>query len=297
MRERTGVNLRTVGVDLGRPSGQRAGEMSKGSQTKSSKANVPRALPLPVAVPKWPFLLADIIFIGLGYWIGTLITGPAEQWHIISILVCAGLGAAFAVAPFYFEYRAEAKAVEIAQLTTVAKEVNKMESVAAQIVDATERWNAVQESSGQTAQLAEEIATGIAATVKEHHKFMAKAGDDEHATLKLEVEKLRRAEQDWAATLVGQLDLVYRLERSAVASGKEPFMQTMATFQSQCRDLAKHVGLVAFEAESDVAFDDEQHGLLDNEPKPAEAAKVTETRLPGIRLQGRLIRKPLVSVA
>ena len=271
--------------------------MSKDSQTKSSKANVPRVLPLPVAVPKWPFLLADIIFIGLGYWISTLITGPAEQWHIISILVCAGLGAAFAVAPFYFEYRAEAKAVEIAQLTTVAKEVNKMESVAAQIAEATERWNAVQESSGQTAQLAEEIATGIAATVKEHHEFMAKAGEDEHATLKLEVEKLRRAEQDWATTLVGQLDLVYRLERSAAASGKEPFMQTMATFQSQCRDLAKRVGLVAFEAEPDVAFDDEQHGLLDNEPKPTNAAKVTETRLPGIRLQGRLVRKPLVSVA
>ena len=271
--------------------------MSKGSQTKLSKANVPRALPLPVAVPKWPFLLADIIFIGLGYWISTLITGPAEQWHIISILVCAVLGAAFAAAPYYFEYRAEAKAVEIAQLTTVAKEVNKMESVAAQIAEATERWNAVQESSGQTARLAEEIATGIAATVKEHHEFIAKAGEDEHAILKLEVEKLRRAEQDWATTLVGQLDLVYRLERSAAASGKEPFMQTMAAFQSQCRDLAKRVGLVAFEAEPSVAFDEEQHRLLDNEPKPADAAMVTETHLPGIRLQGRLIRKPLVSVA
>ncbi|HIG82273.1 MAG TPA: hypothetical protein EYQ62_11655, partial [Verrucomicrobiales bacterium] len=115
--------------------------MSRGSQTKIHKASKPKALPLPVAVPKWPFLLADIIFIGLGYWISTLITGTAEQWHIISILVCAGLGAGFAVAPFYFEYRAEAKAVEITQLTTVAKEVNKMESVAAQIAEATERWN------------------------------------------------------------------------------------------------------------------------------------------------------------
>ncbi len=274
--------------------------MSKGAESKASKsrkAATPKALPLPVAVPKWPFLLADIIFIGLAYWISTLIDGPAQQWHIISILVCAGLGAGFAVAPFYFEYRAEAKAVEIAQLTTVAKEVNKMESVATQISEATASWNAVQESSGQTAQLADEIATGIAATVKEHHEFMAKAGNDEHATLKLEVAKLRRAEQDWASTLVGQLDLVYRLERSAAASGKEPFMQTMATFQSQCRELAKRVGLVAFEAEMNAAFDAEQHGVLDNEPKPADGAKITETRLPGIRLQGQLIRKPLVSVA
>ncbi|MBC8326687.1 MAG: nucleotide exchange factor GrpE [Verrucomicrobia subdivision 3 bacterium] len=274
--------------------------MSKGPKSKdakSSKSSTPKALPLPVTVPKWPFLLADIIFIGLAYWISTLIDGPAQQWHISSILVCAGLGAAFAVAPFYFEYRAEAKAVEIAQLTTVAKEVNNMETVAAQISEATASWNAVQESSGQTAQLAEEIAAGIAATVKEHHEFMAKAGNDEHATLKLEVEKLRRAEQDWASTLVGQLDLIFRLERSAAASGKEPFMQTMATFQGQCRELAKRVGLVAFEADADAAFDAEHHAVLDNEPKPTDGDKVTETRLPGIRLQGRLIRKPLVSVA
>ena len=165
------VNAGQMAVDVRAPSRQRAAEMSKGSETKITKprkATAPKALPLPVAVPKWPFLLADIIFIGLGYWISTLITGPAEQWHIISILVCAGLGAAFAVAPFYFEYRAEAKAVEIAQLTTVAKEVNKMETVAAQIAEATERWNAVQESSGQTAQLAEEIAAGIAASNRQN---------------------------------------------------------------------------------------------------------------------------------
>ena len=132
-----------------------------------------RPLSLPVAVPKWPFFLSDLIFIGLAYWISTLIKEPAEPWQVISILVCAIFGAGFAIAPFYFEYKAEAKAIEIAQLTTVAKEVGKMKAVAKQISEATENWGSVQETSAQTAKLAEEIAEGIQASVKEHDAYMA----------------------------------------------------------------------------------------------------------------------------
>jgi molecular chaperone GrpE (heat shock protein) len=268
------------------------------SKTKHKPAAKEKArpLPLPVAVPKWPFFLSDLIFIGLAYWISTLITEPAEPWQVISILVCAIFGAGFAIAPFYFEYKAEAKAIEIAQLTTVTKEINKMETVAQQIAEASENWEAVQETSAQTAKLAEEIAEGIGASVKEHDAFMAKAGTDELRTLKLEVEKSQQMEKTWANTLVGVLDLVYRLEQSAVASGKENFIETMRQFQGQCREVSRQVGLVAFEAENDSAFDAELHAMPQGEPKPADDAKVSATRLPGFRLQGKLVRKPLVAV-
>ena len=103
-------------------------------------------------------------------------------------------------------------------------------------------------------------------------------------------------EKAWANSLVGVLDLVYRLEQSAVASGKEEFIKTMGTFQGQCREMARLVGLVAFEAENDSAFDAELHAIPQGEPKPADDSKVSATRLPGFRLQGKLVRKPLVAV-
>ena len=276
-------------------------EESKPESAPASKAGPSgggklKPLPLPVSVPKWPFLMADIIFIGLGYWISTLIQGEPQSWQIISILVCAVLGAGFAVAPFYFEYRAEAKAVEIAQLTTVAKEIGKMEAVAQQIADASENWASVQSTSEQTAKLAEEIASGMAVTVKDHDEFMAKANTEELNTLKLEVNKLRRVEADWANTLVGVLDLVYRLEQSAQASGKEPFIQTMTQFQGQCREVARRVGLVAFEAEKGATYNPDEHALPEGE-QAGDNASVTQTRLPGFRLQGKLVRKPLVAVS
>ena len=145
---------------------------------KSGSGGKLKPLPLVVSVPKWPFLSADIIFIALGYWISTLIQGEPQSWQIISILVCAVLGAVFAVAPFYFEYNAESKAVEIAQLTSVTKEINKMELVASQIAAASESWEAVQVSSKQTAKLAGEITARIAEMVETHEEFMANANNE-----------------------------------------------------------------------------------------------------------------------
>ena len=266
--------------------------------SKNKKPKAPgklKPLPLPVSVPKWPFLSADIIFIILGYWISTLIQGDPQLWQVMSILSCAVLGGFFAVAPFYFEYSAESKAMETAQLSSVAKEINKMELVASQISSASENWAAVQDSSRQTALLAEEIATGIAETVKSHDEFMAAASNDELNCLKLEVEKLRRAENDWANTLVSLLDLVYRLERSAVASGKAQFIQTMGQFQGQCREAARRVGLVAFEVGDGEGFNPDEHALPEGEPVP-EGAVISESLLPGVRLQGKLVRKPLVAI-
>ncbi len=265
------------------------------SKTKNHAARgKPYPLPLPVSVPKWPFLSADIIFVVLGFWISSLIQGEPLLWQILSILSCAVLGTTFAILPFYFEYKAEAKAVEIAQLTSVTKEINKMELVASQITSASENWAAVQDSSKQTALLAEEIAAGIAESVKSHDKFMATATNEEFKVLKLEVEKLRRSENDWANSLVGLLDLVYRLERSAAASGKEQFIQTMGQFQAQCREVSRRVGVVAFEAETGASFNPDEHALPEGDPV-SPAAIISETRLPGFRLQGKLVRKPLVA--
>lgn len=267
--------------------------MSEKNPSKPKKNLKP--LPPPVSVPKWPFLFADMIFIGLGFWISTLIQGEAELWHVTSILSCAVLGAGFAVTPFFFEYRTESKAIEIAQLSSVAKEVNKMEEVAELITGASKNWENIQDASAQTAKLGDEIASGIAATVKDHSKFMASANSEQLTTLKFEVEKLRRTETDWANSLINVLDLVYRLERSAADSGKEQFIETMSLFQNQCRDIARRVGLVAIMVKPGSPFVSEDHRLPNDELGEA-GQDVSETLLPGYRLQGNLIRKPLVSL-
>jgi molecular chaperone GrpE (heat shock protein) len=55
------------------------------------------------------------------------------------------------------------------------------------------------------------------------------------------------------------------------------------------------VGLVAFEAENGAPFNAEEHALPDGE-SAGDNATITQTRLPGFKLQGKLVRKPLVAV-
>jgi molecular chaperone GrpE (heat shock protein) len=178
----------------------------------------------------------------------------------------------------------------------VAKEINKMEDVAKQITECTGHWTQAQEASGQSITAAKEIASQIAEDAKSFTASMAELNNSKLKSLELEVEKLKRAEQDWGGIVVGQLDLVYRLRESAVLSGKEQFIETMTSFQAQCRDIARRVGLTAYDAEEGEAFDPEQHQLADVDAKPGKNAKVAATKLPGFRLQGRLVRKAVVAL-
>jgi len=260
------------------------------SEPKSKKP------PKAVAVPRWPFLFCDALFFGLAVWLGLQIKPPIEPWQAGCIFAAVALGACFAAAPFYWEYRAEAKAIEVAQLTSVAKEVNKMEDVAKQITECTGHWTQAQDASGQSIVAAKEIATQIAVDAKSFTASMAELNSSKLKSLELEVEKLKRAEQDWGNIVVAQLDLIYRLRESAILSGKEQFIETMTSFQAQCRDIARRVGLTAYDAEAGETFDPEKHQLADVDAKPDKNAKVATTKLPGFKLQGRLVRKAVVAL-
>ncbi|MBR89989.1 MAG: nucleotide exchange factor GrpE [Verrucomicrobiales bacterium] len=270
--------------------------MSEGKPKKARKDSQSKSLPVPVPVPKWPFLFCNILFLALAGWLGMQIKGAVEPWQIGCIMAAVVFGALFAAAPFFWEYRAEAKAVEVAQLTTVAKEVNKMELVAKQMVECTGNWTQAQEASSQSVAAAKDIAEQIGTDAKEFTESMAALNDSKLKTLELEVDKLKRAEREWGLIVIGQLDLVYRLKESAILSGKEQFIETMTTFQNQCRDIARRVGLTAYEADAGSAFNPEEHQLADVDAKPGKNAKVGTTKLPGFKLQGQLIRKAVVTL-
>ena len=269
------------------------------SEDKSNKPQGPvklGPLPNPIVVPKWPFLICDALFIGLAVWLSLQVKPPIEPWQAGCIFAAVVLGACFATAPFYWEYRAEAKVVEIALLSSVTKEVNKMEDVAKQIAECTGNWTHAQKASDQSIVAAKEIAQQISEDAKSFSLSMSELNDSKLKSLELELVKLKRAEQDWGSIVIGHLDLIYRLRESAVLSGKKQFIETMTTFQSQCRDIARRVGLIAFDAEVGAAFDTEQHQLGDVDAKPGKNGTVASTIRPGYKLQGHLVRKVVVSL-
>jgi molecular chaperone GrpE (heat shock protein) len=196
--------------------------------------------------------------------------------------------------PFLLEYRLAVKLAEAHALTTVVAQMKDLETVAGQISGATGRWQTVQESADKTARSANEIADRMTAEMKGFSEFIQSANEGEKSALRLEVEKLRRAETDWLQVLVRVFDHTYALHQAALRSGQPTLIEQLSQFQTACRDAARRVGFTPFVAAPAEPFDEQRHQLAKGESKPSTDAAVDETVATGYTYQGRILRPALV---
>jgi molecular chaperone GrpE (heat shock protein) len=248
-------------------------------------------------IAKWPFLLAGVLLLAVAAVLACRPAHAITPMEVILATVSVALGALLACLPFILEYRATARLIEVNALGSVSEKFADLEKFAAQVSDATGQWARVQEttqgSAEKTIAAAREISERMAAEVREFNEFQAKLNDSEKATLRLEVEKLRRAEGEWLQVLARILDHIYALHNAAARSGQPELASQIANFQHACRDTARRVGLVPFEAEPGEPFDAQKHRVHGEENPPADAV-TAETLAPGLTFQGRLLRPALV---
>jgi molecular chaperone GrpE (heat shock protein) len=144
---------------------------------------------------------------------------------------------------------------------------------------------------------AKAISDRMAMELKAFTEFMQRASEGERATLRLEVEKLRRSESDWLQASVRMLDHVHALHQGAVRSGQPKLLEQLTAFQNACRDAARRVGLTPFAADRAEPFNAQRHQLLDGQSAPENGATIAETVATGYTFQGRLLRPALVRLA
>jgi len=244
-------------------------------------------------VPRWPFFLGDAIMLGLAYFIYWQGTTPLPLAEIIAGAVCVFLGALLAVAPFLMEYRAGLKAFELGTLGTATEKIQNLTTLSAHIGSATSHWQLAQQNAEKTAAAARQISEQMATELKEFKEFLAHATDSEKATLRLEVEKLRRNETDWLQTLTRVMDHVYALHVAAERSGQPQLVNQIGSFQNACRETARKVGLVPFVASPSEKFDPKRHQTAGG-TQPPEGSPIAESLATGYTYQGRQLRPALV---
>jgi molecular chaperone GrpE (heat shock protein) len=243
---------------------------------------------------KWPFFLGNLLLLALAWFIFHQGKRPLGTWEVLALVVCVGVGAVFSIWPFLLEYRSAEKLLETVALTSVVSQVQNLEQVAAQISGATAQWQTIQESADKTARQAKEITQRMADEAKSFNEFLQHANDSEKATLRLEVDKLRRIEADWLQVLVRILDHVYALNRAAAQSRQPTVIEQLGRFQNACHDTARRVGLTPFLAVKDEKFDSQKHQVIDGQTKTGDDASIDETVAAGYTFQGKLIRPALV---
>lgn len=245
-------------------------------------------------LPKWPFFLGDALLLGLAYFIYSQSALPLHRVEIAAIVLCVALGAAFGALPFLSEYSAIVKLAQGENLASAVSQIQNAEQIADQISSATNHWQTAQDAADKTTKAAKEIAVGMAAELKGFSEFMQRANESEKATLRLEVEKLRRAETEWLQILMRMLDHVFALHTAAVRSEQPSVIKQIDVFQNACRDAARRAGLVPFIAAPAEPFDDQRHQLFEGDAKAAAGVPVEETLATGYTFQGRLLRPALV---
>jgi molecular chaperone GrpE (heat shock protein) len=248
-------------------------------------------------IPKWPFLLANAILVVAA---AAVIYKSAHPISNLEIGIATGgvaLGALLGCLPFILDYRATGKLVEVNALGTIAEQLQDLKKYSAQIAGATDQWALVQENTKgnteKTVAAAAEIAERMTTEIREFNEFQLKLNDTEKGALRLEVEKLRRAEGEWLQVVARILDHIFALHNAAARSGQPELAEQIGQFQSACRDAARRVGVTPFQAAPEEKFDAQKHRAHGVENPPAEAV-VAETLAPGMTFQGRLIRPALV---
>ena len=245
---------------------------------------------------RWPFLIADLMLLSAAAYIALSNHGPLQVWWMFGLAGSVALAAWAGVAPFLVQHRTDLKFAEAQSLTSAVEQISNLRAFTNQISFATAQWQVMQAEASKTVAASRQIAEGITAEAKAFSNFMQKASDAEKAHLRLEVEKLRRGEGEWLQVLVMMLDHVYALYLAGRRSGQQNIIQQLSTFQHACRDVARKVGLVAFEAQPNEAFNAQLHQLLDAKATPTATAHITDTLAPGYMFQGQLIRGAVVTL-
>jgi molecular chaperone GrpE (heat shock protein) len=242
----------------------------------------------------WPFILVDVLFLGLACLIFSIAHRPLLFWEALALLACVSFGAWSFLTPFLRRDAAALKLAESEKLASTVAQIQNLEQIAAQLSSATNYLKDAQEQSTQTVVSAKGIADKMAEESRAFSEFIQNANDSEKAHLRLEVEKLRRAEGDWLQILVHILDHIFALNRAAVLSGKPALIEQIGNFQNICRDTARRIGLVCHAPDGQSVFDEKLHQILDGQPKAENGARLAETLANGYSYQGRVVRRALV---
>ncbi|MFQ3168965.1 MAG: hypothetical protein ACI8QI_001521 [Limisphaerales bacterium] len=246
-------------------------------------------------IEKWPFIAGDVALLMMAwlvYYHSEAFDGLQAFW----CFACVAVGAWVLVTPFLKEFQAQADLTEAKELAASVEKISSVDVIAKQIENATEQWLHVEDRANEINAASREIAGKINAEAREFTEFLQKANDTEKNHLRLEVDKLNRAQVDWVKVVTGMLDHVFALNQAARQSGKEALIKQMNNFQAACRDVARRVGVVTNEPKPDEGFDAGKHQLRDPEAEPEAGAKIIGIAAQGLSHQGQVLRKAVVVI-
>ena len=244
---------------------------------------------------KWPFVLADLLLVGMAGFIILTATWPLSRWEIMAAAPCVIVGCWIGLIPFVREHTAAVKLWEQANLAAAARQLSAVSDVAEQIRLATAQWQGIQDTVTRTAASSTAAAEKVSAETKAFSEFLSKTNDQEKAALKLEIDKMRRGHTEHLQVIVHTMDHIHALYQAGCRSGIPAVVEQLGQFRGACLDAARRIGLAVYEARPGDLFDPQSHQTPDGQTPP-EGSIVEATIACGLTYQGQPLRRILVAL-
>lgn len=256
-----------------------------------SEQEVPRAA-------KWPFLLGDLSLIAAAGGVAWLAHSGRIPWSlsVAGVLTSAvAVGAWILVTPFLRDQEAELRLKEHEGLADTLHQIQQLERVAASIAAGASNLAAGQQSLQRAEAAAAALVQQLGTERKSFTEALQRTQDQEKQTLKLELDKLRRGEEENLRVVCHLLDHNYAVYQASQRSSQPGVAQQLAQYRAACLDAVRRLGVVAHEATTGEAFNPDFHQTLDGSAPPPES-RIAGTLACGYTIRGSAVRPIIVSV-
>lgn len=247
---------------------------------------------------KWPFVAGDVLLLGAGGWVAWALHEGNLAWGAgtASLVVGAVAAGAWVLAtPFLRDHDAWSRRQEHGDLAGTLQQVRQLESAATGIATSAGHIQASQQALGKAMAAAEQVAARLAEERKSLGELQARTLDHERQTMRIELEKLRRGEEESVRVLCHLLDHNYAVYQAGQRSGQPALAQQLSQYRAACLDAVRRLGLAAHEARPGEAFDPARHEVAEGQP-PSHGAVVRGTVACGYTFRGTGIRPIIVAL-
>lgn len=247
---------------------------------------------------KWPFVMGDLLLLGAGGWVAWAMHEGRLEWGLGTASLVVGavaVGAWVLATPFLRDHEAATRRLEQEGLADTLRQVRQLEEAATGIAAGAGNIRSGQQALEQARVAVEQVAARLAEERKAVLELQARAMDQERQTTRLELEKLRRGEEETVRVLCHLLDHNYAVYQAGQRSGQAALAQQLGQYRGACLDAVRRLGLAAHEASPGEAFDPARHEVAEG-GRPGAGAVVRGTVACGYTFRGAGIRPIIVSV-
>lgn len=250
------------------------------------------------SIAKWPFLLGDFCVLAAAAVLAWMAHSGELPWSLglgAVLAAAVAIGAWILVTPFLREHEGRLKLLEQDGLANTLAQIRQLGGVADSVVASGNQMAASQQSLRLANEAARSLMDEMHAERRAFMEFIQKRDDQERQTLRLEVDKLRRGEEESFKVICHLLDHNYAVFLAGLRSGQPELAQQLGNFRATCLDAVRRVGIVSHEAQPGEPFNPEFHQTADGEP-PAPDARVAGTIACGYTIRGLPVRPIIVQV-